>query len=87
MNKSPIPKVPCWHCNGSGRVLLSDELLETLEALKTRKTASARDLFLTLKLNCHPTAMNNRLEDLRGLGFLTRKRDGKRWLYRISTRK
>ena len=76
------PLVTCHHCKGAGKLPLSDDMLLTLDAVKYLQEADVIEVKTAVLWEGHTTAINNRLEDLRKLGLLTRKRDGRRWLYR-----
>lgn len=71
--------VPCRACDGRGRVPLPRESRETLALLRRRGASSGADV--ARASNIKHTAANQRLERLRGLGFVTRERDGKEWIY------
>lgn len=76
------PRIPCHHCAGSGEVELSPHLLAVLIQVRKSGEATASDLHASLATPILVTAFNNRLEQLRKLGFLVRdRRDGKTWVY------
>jgi hypothetical protein len=83
------PKIPCPKCKGNGRVDMGKELLQTLDLVKTfeknGEDATAPEIHLLLgdPYLSSTTAINNRLNDLVALGFLTRERHGKTWVYSI----
>ncbi len=79
MKKTPLVK--CHACGGIGEVPLKPELLETLMALP-RAGMHAAEVASFLRSESTKNAMNNRLEDLRSLGLVTRSRRGKFWIYR-----
>lgn len=60
---------------------MGDEMLETLAVVKRLRSASASQVSSDLVIFANVTAVNNRLEDLRALGFVARTRNGKSWLY------
>lgn len=78
------PLVKCSRCNGAGKVPLSESLRKTLDAVKQLGEATATEIHSVLKLESGITSVNNQLEDLRAIGMLKRKRDGKVWKYFIS---
>ena len=72
-------KIKCPRCEGAGEIELSEDLMKTLKALN--KPATADKISEVLGWCGHTTAINNRLEDLRALGFVSRTRIGRCWLY------
>lgn len=69
----------CRKCRGTGKV--RQPHLETLlERLRKRGGGIAAD-FATNGLGI--TAYNNRLEQLRRLGLVTRKKEGRFWRYEV----
>jgi len=61
-----------------GKVTLSEDLQLTLDAVTTHGPINAAALVAMPEfLEVQPTAMNNRLERLRELGFLKRDKDGR----------
>ncbi len=84
------PKTQCPTCKGSGEIFISDALSATLDAVKTNGDSSAPDLFRAFEWDgIKVCALNNRLEDLRKIGILDRKRThgGKGWTYFLARRK
>ena len=79
MKQKPLLKCEC--CGGMGKRPMSDDLHETLEAVIHLKSAHAAQVVEALGYSCALTAMNNRLAELARLGFLTRTKQGKFWLY------
>lgn len=77
------PTMPCPKCDGKGTCSLPTVLRETLDSFGSRSILSAVNLVEASKAVTH-SALNNRLEKLRTLGFLTRERDGKLWKYRLA---
>lgn len=75
------PLVPCLCCNGSGKMQLPSSLWDTLLALKRRRNAHAAELLPFINDEVDATAINNRLERLRALGFVTRRKRSKFWIY------
>jgi len=70
--------IPCPKCNGSGRVFLPCLLNAVRQRLRGGRTApELLDQFPGVGV----TALNNRLEKLRALGLVTRKREGRAWRY------
>jgi hypothetical protein len=84
----PSPSMPCPKCKGTGRAELSEALHATLSFVRQSGTCSAAQLSQAMnsvgKYQFHPTAYNNRLEELRRAGLVVRERFGKTWLYRIA---
>lgn len=82
-NKGPL--VICHHCEGAGKIHLSEEMLSTLNTLKmftNKDGATATGVCLKLAWQGHPTAINNRLNDLVDLGLATRKRILRNYYYK-----
>ncbi len=73
--------IQCECCGGTGKRPLSGDMHETLEAVMHLKNAHAAQVCEAIGHTCTQEAMSNRLADLMRLGFLTRKRRGKFWLY------
>ena len=73
------PNVVCKKCDGTGTLELSAELYGTFKAVGSGVTVS--EVIKRLGWSGNPTAINNRLEDLRGFGLLTRTRIGRQWRY------
>ena len=84
--KTPIGKIACTRCGGTGIVNLPPEYVTTLKVLGAgAKTAT--DLYRCMSDCVSPSAANNRLEWLRRHGFVTRERiNGKQWAYRLVER-
>jgi hypothetical protein len=81
--------VKCEKCNGSGKVPLDPALEETFK-LFTRVHQhggvfwTVQEAFNSLffpNSNFTVTAINNRLEKLRKLGLIERRRNGRAWEY------
>lgn len=77
--KKPMLKCEC--CGGTGKRPMSDDLHETLEAVIHLKAAHSAQVVEAVGHQCTQEAMSNRLADLLRMGFLTRKRHGKFWVY------
>lgn len=73
--------IKCECCGGTGKRPLSGDMHETLEAVMHLKNAHAAQVCEAIGHTCTQEAMSNRLADLMRLGFLTRKRNGKYWVY------
>ena len=77
----------CPRCRGAGKVPLSEHLLSVLRLLE-RKSGTAIELRERAggDRRWAPTAkaFNNRLEELRGLGLVTREKVGREWVYGIA---
>ncbi|HNB46706.1 MAG TPA: hypothetical protein PLL72_21180 [Burkholderiaceae bacterium] len=73
------PDILCRSCGGSGKELLPRVLIDVLSLWDLAGTWTASEAAAVLDSNA--TAINNRLEALRELGFLDRKRVGRRWSY------
>ena len=82
-------QVECRRCKGTGKVEIEPSLFQTFTILQKRGKSTATDLHpiinkAIVKAHGHEisaTAVNNRLADLYSFGFVTRTRDGKRWIY------
>ena len=71
--------VPCCRCHGRGWVPLSSPLQSTLDQLR-----AGPKLAMELRARGEgPSAANNRLEDLRALGLVERKKVGRHWRYAV----
>lgn len=77
------PLVKCSSCKGKGRTRLSRVLNETLQVLRdSDKPMKASEVLEILgAADVHPTAINNRLEDLRDFGLVSRKKEGNAFYY------
>ena len=73
--------IKCECCGGTGKRPLSDDMLETLEAVRHLKNAHSAQVCEAIGYTCTQEAMSNRLVELMRLGFLARKRNGKFWVY------
>ena len=83
------PKIPCICCNGTGEVNLPGILLRVLELVQEGQQ-TAKDIYAVLKeegADLKQTAINNRLEDLRQMGFLSMRRQGRFNVYAVVERK
>ena len=81
--------MPCPKCAGTGRVDLTEALRAVLDFVRESGGCSAAQVHAALNparspYRFHPTAFNNRLEELRAAGLVERERFGKSWLYRIA---
>lgn len=87
MKSSNAPTRKCAHCDGTGEIALSNELTEALGAVRALKRATA--LTVRDKLDpwhkLHPTAFNNRLNDLVRVGLLKRMKNGKTGIYEVAS--
>lgn len=74
--------IPCHTCNGTGRIQMSAHLAKVLRSVgRGNNTAPKIALDLQHK-GRSPTSINNALEDLRRLWFVTRtKMKGNAWSY------
>ena len=80
------PMVPCDHCGGTGKVLLSAVLFRVLESVTAgHRTAKEVSAHLSGTETVGKTAINNRLEELREYGLLTRKKVGRFYVYDVAT--
>ena len=81
------PIIKCPRCDGSGRVVLNGLLATTLALVSfqsegvTVNEAWRRNLTAWPSSNIKITAINNRLEELRRLGLVDRKKEGRAWRY------
>jgi hypothetical protein len=73
--------IVCASCDGAGKTPLPDELQTTLDMFAGKARFTAADLHTKAQDSVSVNAMNNRVERLRGLGLLTRSRQGRNWLY------
>lgn len=80
---SEIPKVKCESCDGTGEVELDQTLLETLKIVRKLGRATASEVYAhkDFKDKVVLTAVNNRLDELFNLGFLTRSKCSRQWMY------
>lgn len=81
----PRPDIQCSCCAGAGTVKLPQPLYRVIVAVREgHQTAS--EIYEALgESTVKVTSINNRLEDLRAMGFLTRKkRDQKTFEYSIT---
>ncbi len=74
-------EVTCSKCKGTGKRRLSRHLMETLNHVSIVGEATAEDIAARLPDDIGTTAVNNRLEDLREMGLLKRRRDKRFWVY------
>jgi len=72
--------VRCGLCNGSGRVLLTGEYLDTFLRLAEFKEVTGAEL--SRKMGTKPTAMNNRLAALEKHGLAKSRRCGRKRFYK-----
>lgn len=84
--KTSNPLTTCPSCKGTGKIILSIGLQNTLALFKTAKQRfTAQELY-----DADPTAtqtsnaINNRLERLRKDGFLKREKLGRLWTYKLA---
>ena len=75
-----MEKALCPKCKGAGQIPLSDVLLATLIELRRTPGFTASE-FIDRFPGVGVTAINNRLEDLRGAGYARRERNGHTWRY------
>lgn len=80
-----MPNHRCPACGGCGRVELRGVLLETLQILQEQGPLSAIQLYEILspsgrsgRAQSTPTAINNRLEVLMEMGYITREEGSRR---------
>lgn len=78
---SRAPQVPCPTCKGKSTIDMSPRLRETFALFPRGKRLTSADVHTLLESGSSTNSVNNRLEDLRKLGFLDRKRTGKYWSY------
>ena len=80
----PTPKNPlvtCTKCNGEGMTELSDEYMSVIRAASKMKKVTAAAVAKKINWRGHVTAINNRLTDLMEMGFFTREREGRVFVY------
>lgn len=78
--------VCCPKCSGTGRLRLQTEfpqLDEIMDLLHAHGPLTAPEILPLVKRKVRPSAINNRLENLRRSGFVTREKDGRQWRYSI----
>ena len=75
------PLVTCTKCNGEGMTELSDEYMSVILAASRLKKITASAIAKKIKWVGHPTAINNRLTDLMHMGFFSRCREGRTFVY------
>lgn len=76
--------MPCSKCDGCGSSPLQPELQVTLDLLRREGPLTSPGVYQFLVTDDHAseTWVNNRLETLRRLGFVTRKKvNARTWLY------
>jgi hypothetical protein len=74
----------CPKCRGEGRISLSEAfapLAETLALLREHGPMTANELQPMVSKKILITGINNRLEDLRSLGLVSREKRSREWLY------
>lgn len=79
-----LPDVVCAKCKGTGRTKLSNELLAVLTLVRKHHGGITARLVCTEldpKGSFNVTAFNNRLEDLRAFGLVTRTKRSREWVY------
>lgn len=79
---SPRPRVTCTKCKGDGTIELSDEYMIVLRATAGMRKITAPGVAARIKWVGHITAINNRLQDLLKLGFYSRRREGRTFVYK-----
>jgi hypothetical protein len=76
------PSIPCRKCNGTGQIELTGPLAEAFALFRGRQQKDAEAVKAELGLSeITVSAINNRLEDLRRLGLLDRKKKGRVFMY------
>jgi hypothetical protein len=76
--------IKCGKCDGNGKVALDPALAETLTALISNPESTApqlREMMFSGKPYPSVNAVNNRLEKLRKLGMIDRRKLGIAWEY------
>jgi len=73
-------RVKCPECGGCGTVEMPGIYLEVLEVLGGGESGAV-EIAGILGEGVGATAINNRLEKLRGWGLVRRRRDGRSWRY------
>lgn len=77
------PLIECPKCGGSGEVELGDELMEVLRVTAGMRKITAPAVFKRLNYQgSSPFAINNRLTELKRLGFYSRRREGRTFVYK-----
>ncbi len=75
------PLVTCTKCQGEGMTELSDEYMSVIRAASGMKKITAVAVAKKIKWVGHVTAINNRLTDLMDMGFFSRRREGRTFVY------
>jgi len=78
--KKRTQEIPCNTCKGKGTVGLDGPLASTLALFKRGRRLTAAEIQKN-ESDVNITAINNRLERLRGYGFLDRQKKGRHQLY------
>lgn len=81
MKTQKRPLIECTCCRGSGKVPLGHEMMEAYTAASGSIGVTAGDLAKILKWVGNVTAMNNRLRRLCAAGILSRRKEGREWVY------
>lgn len=74
-------EIICGRCGGTGTMPMPEWLSETLALIPRKSAVTTADIGRKIP-GVTRNAQNNRLECLRLLGFVSRERRGKFWLYR-----
>ena len=75
------PEITCHCCDGAGKVKLPVVLFRVLQAVEQgHNTSKAVTEYLSDE-DVQQTAITNRLNDLTDLGFLSKVKGGKRFVY------
>ena len=82
-----LPLIECPTCHGSGKAPLSETYASTLALFKRNELTAEQARVRSGETGVEVTAFNNRLRFLMELGFLTRRREGKFWLYSLQPKK
>lgn len=75
------PNIECPKCGGCGIVPMGDEAFAVLKTLSNLRGVTATQVSNRIGWKFHPTAINNRLEELRRLNFARREKRGRSWVY------
>ena len=78
--------ISCSRCKGTGKVKLEGYLQATLAWLRGNGPATADEARRALDPAISTSAFCNRLKDLLTLGFATRQKRGKEWVYTATER-
>jgi hypothetical protein len=74
--------IQCPHCLGHGEIPLADIYVDVLIVVRSHAEIETLDVLEKLDEKINPSALCNRLYRLMELGFVTRRRHGKCWVWK-----